>query len=74
MMFLQKSLTTLQLDGNDIGDKGAYHIADGLKTNQTLRKLSLRYNEIGYKGAFRLADVLRNNTVFNIDCQSIDIE
>ncbi|CAF2158171.1 unnamed protein product, partial [Rotaria magnacalcarata] len=60
-------LTTLQLDGNDIGDKPVYPIANGLQNNKTLRKLSLRYNEIGPKGAFRVAAVLRNNTVFNID-------
>ncbi|CAM4854659.1 unnamed protein product [Rotaria socialis] len=57
-----KSLTTLQLDGNDIGDKRVYPIANRLQNNKTLRKLSLRYNEICHKGAFRLAAVLRNNT------------
>ncbi|CAF2132114.1 unnamed protein product, partial [Rotaria magnacalcarata] len=56
------NLTTLQLDGNDIGDKPVYPIANGLQNNKTLRKLSLRYNEIGPKGAFRVAAVLRNNT------------
>ncbi len=36
MIFLQQSLTTLQLDGNDIGDKGACHIADGLQNNNVI--------------------------------------
>ncbi|KAJ1477653.1 hypothetical protein T484DRAFT_1820380 [Baffinella frigidus] len=44
-------LTTLVLDDNMIGDKGATAVADALRFNFSLEILSLNRNRIGSNGA-----------------------
>ncbi|CAF3897195.1 unnamed protein product, partial [Rotaria magnacalcarata] len=56
------TLTTLKLWSNQIGDKGAQHLAGALRNNTTLTALELGENQIGALGAQHLADALRNNT------------
>ncbi|XP_065138173.1 leucine-rich repeat-containing protein 71 [Paramisgurnus dabryanus] len=53
-----KTLLSLNLAFNNIGDAGAIYIAQGLRFNRSLRCLSLSYNHIGDKGAAHLAEVL----------------
>ncbi|KAG7457860.1 hypothetical protein MATL_G00231770 [Megalops atlanticus] len=53
-----KSLLSLNLSFNSIGDAGAEYIAQGLRLNRTLLCLSLGSNHIGDSGAARLAEVL----------------
>ncbi|XP_064204675.1 leucine-rich repeat-containing protein 71 isoform X3 [Anguilla rostrata] len=53
-----KSLQSLNLTFNAIGDCGAQHIAKGLRLNRTLLCLSLGFNHIGDDGASYLAEVL----------------
>ncbi|CAF4242109.1 unnamed protein product, partial [Adineta steineri] len=60
--FLIQTLTALHLPNNEIGQKGAQHLADLLKNNTTLTTLDLYYNQIGDKGAQHVADLLKNNT------------
>ncbi len=79
MYHLIKSLTTLNLYYNQIGDKGAQEFADVLKHNtvkslffssifyiynsQTLTKLNLSSNEINSEGIQYLANALKHNKV-----------
>jgi hypothetical protein len=56
------TLTTLDLDGNDIGAVGAQALATALLTNTTLETLSLDGNDIGDVGAQALATALLTNT------------
>lgn len=51
-------LISLNLSGNKITDKGAEHIALGLRMNRTLMSLSLASNFIEDKGAAKLAEIL----------------
>ncbi|XP_025070139.1 leucine-rich repeat-containing protein 71 isoform X3 [Alligator sinensis] len=53
-----RSLVSLTLSFNHIGDVGADHIAQGLRLNRSLLSLSLAHNRIGDEGAARLAEVL----------------
>lgn len=64
-----KSLTSLRLGGNQIGDKGAEHLANVLKTNTSLTSLYLGNNNIGEIGLGYLASALKINTSLN----SLDI-
>ncbi|XP_005411783.1 PREDICTED: leucine-rich repeat-containing protein 71 isoform X3 [Chinchilla lanigera] len=54
-----RTLVSLNLAFNFIGDKGAGHLADGLRLNRSLLWLSLAHNRIQDKGALKLAEVLR---------------
>ncbi|KAM6217193.1 leucine-rich repeat-containing protein 71 [Rhynchocyon petersi] len=54
-----KTLISLNLGFNHIGDEGAGYIADGLRLNRSLLWLSLAHNRIQDKGALKLAEVLR---------------
>nr|XP_015224299.1 PREDICTED: leucine-rich repeat-containing protein 71 [Lepisosteus oculatus] len=54
-----KSLLSLNLAFNRIGDTGAQHIAQGLRLNRTLLCLSLAHNHIGDPGASGLAQPRR---------------
>nr|KAF6397274.1 leucine rich repeat containing 71 [Rousettus aegyptiacus] len=54
-----RTLVSLNLGFNLIGDEGACHIAQGLRLNRSLLWLSLAHNRIQDKGALRLAEVLR---------------
>ncbi|XP_064138820.1 leucine-rich repeat-containing protein 71 [Loxodonta africana] len=54
-----KTLVSLNLGFNHIGDEGAGYIANGLRLNRSLLWLSLAHNRIQDKGALKLAEVLR---------------
>ncbi|XP_045401406.1 leucine-rich repeat-containing protein 71 isoform X10 [Lemur catta] len=54
-----RTLVSLNLGFNHIGDKGAGYIADGLRLNRSLLWLSLAHNRIQDQGALKLAEVLR---------------
>ncbi|XP_058165906.1 leucine-rich repeat-containing protein 71 isoform X2 [Dasypus novemcinctus] len=54
-----RTLVSLNLGFNHIGDDGAGYIADGLRLNRSLLWLSLAHNRIQDKGALKLAEVLR---------------
>ncbi|XP_027248844.1 leucine-rich repeat-containing protein 71 isoform X11 [Cricetulus griseus] len=54
-----RTLVSLNLAFNHIGDEGAGYIADGLRLNRSLLWLSLAHNRIQDKGALKLAEVLR---------------
>ncbi|XP_075995599.1 leucine-rich repeat-containing protein 71 [Genypterus blacodes] len=53
-----KTLMSLNLAFNRIGDAGAAHIAKGLRLNRALCFLSLSNNHIGNSGASQLATIL----------------
>ena len=68
----------MNIERNNIGDKGAKHLADALITNnvsvmlfhifahrnmQTLTELDLHENHISAEGAQYFMDALKNNTV-----------
>ncbi len=55
-------LTSLDLEGNGIGDAGATALATALQTNTTLTSLNLECNGIGAAGATALATALQTNT------------
>ncbi|KAM5256921.1 leucine-rich repeat-containing protein 71 [Ctenodactylus gundi] len=54
-----RTLVSLNLGFNHIGDEGAGYLADGLRLNRSLLWLSLAHNRIQDKGALKLAEVLR---------------
>ncbi|XP_058395480.1 leucine-rich repeat-containing protein 71 [Diceros bicornis minor] len=54
-----RTLVSLNLGFNHIGDEGAGYIADGLRLNRSLLWLSLAHNRIQDNGALKLAEVLR---------------
>ncbi|XP_008153847.2 leucine-rich repeat-containing protein 71 [Eptesicus fuscus] len=54
-----RTLVSLNLGFNHIGDEGAGYIADGLRLNRSLLWLSLAHNRIQDKGALKLAEVLQ---------------
>ena len=56
------TLTTLNLDKNEIGDEGACALSDSLKSNSTLTTLELSENSIGPQGASLLSDYLKSNS------------
>ncbi|CAF1654887.1 unnamed protein product, partial [Adineta ricciae] len=58
----KKTLTTLDLSWNQIGDAGAQYVSDALRHNTTLTTLNLWHNQIGEKGAQYVSDALRHNT------------
>ena len=64
LLFLatQASLTSLNLERNNIDDAGARELADALKVNSSLTSLNLGRNEIGDAGARELADALKVNS------------
>ena len=51
-------LETLFLQGNAIGVKGAFVLAQGLCMNQSLKVLDLSRNELGHKGIGLVAEAL----------------
>jgi hypothetical protein len=62
------SVTTINLDYNNIGAEGALALANVLKVNTFVTNISLKSNGIGIKGALALADSLKLNTsVTNIN-------
>ncbi|XP_070252490.1 leucine-rich repeat-containing protein 71 isoform X3 [Myotis yumanensis] len=54
-----RTLVSLNLGFNHIGDEGAGYIADGLRLNRSLLWLSLAHNRIEDKGGLKLAEVLQ---------------
>eukprot|EP00588_Corethron_pennatum_P013780 CAMPEP_0194274722 /NCGR_PEP_ID=MMETSP0169-20130528/7733_1 /TAXON_ID=218684 /ORGANISM="Corethron pennatum, Strain L29A3" /LENGTH=259 /DNA_ID=CAMNT_0039017993 /DNA_START=82 /DNA_END=861 /DNA_ORIENTATION=+ len=56
------TITTLNLNKNEIGDEGAAAIVKGLRGNTTLTCLVLMANEIGDKGAAAIGEALHHNT------------
>ncbi|CAM4917755.1 unnamed protein product [Rotaria socialis] len=61
-MFLQ-TLAALDLEGNQIEDRGLKYLADLLRTNKTLITMSLQKNRIGVIDAEHLREALQMNTV-----------
>ncbi|CAF1517281.1 unnamed protein product, partial [Adineta steineri] len=61
-----KTLTTLNLSSNHIGDVGAERLADALRQNTTLITLGIERNRIEDAGAQHLAHGLQYNTVIRI--------
>eukprot|EP00466_Bigelowiella_natans_P013836 jgi/Bigna1/77728/fgenesh1_pg.50_\ len=57
-----KVLSSINLNGNLIGDEGALAISNGLEENQVLLVLNLVQNKIGDDGGVALAKALRKNT------------
>ncbi len=67
-------LTSVLLDCNDIGPKGATALATMLQSNRTLTRLHLSSNAISDSGAASIASALRANstlTCLNLDSNSI---
>ncbi|KAF9956626.1 hypothetical protein BGZ72_002637 [Mortierella alpina] len=56
------SLTTLDLQGNAIGNDGAKALAAALEINSTMTTLNLTDNDIGPLGANALAEALKTNS------------
>ncbi|CAF2028261.1 unnamed protein product, partial [Rotaria magnacalcarata] len=61
LLQVNKVVTTLYLNSNQIGDVGAQFLADALKANTTLTVLYLYENQIGDTGAQYLGDALKTN-------------
>lgn len=66
------TLKELRLDNNDIGDLGAWMLADSLAENEhrssAIEKIVLGWNDIGLEGAVSLANALKeNNKLRHID-------
>ncbi|KAH3780077.1 hypothetical protein DPMN_157887 [Dreissena polymorpha] len=53
-----KTLLSLNLSNNKIGDEGVKEIAQGLRLNRTLLSLSLASNHVGDQGVIKLSEVL----------------
>ena len=69
-----KSLTTLNLNHNKIGDCGAAALGECLKYNKSLTTLNLGFNEIGDEGAAALGECLKYNkslTTLDLNCTKI---
>ncbi|CAF3482579.1 unnamed protein product [Adineta steineri] len=67
-MYLDQTLTTLDLGWNQIGAKGAQDLANALRINKTLTTLDLGWNRIGDQGAQNLANALQiNKTLTTLD-------
>ena len=62
MLEVNKSLTTLNLSGNQgVADVGVHYVAEGLKCNNTLKTLHLQRCDISAVGAEKLSDALLVN-------------
>ncbi|CAF3941382.1 unnamed protein product [Adineta steineri] len=60
-MYLDQTLTTLNLEHNEIGAKGAQDLANALQINKTLTTLNIYNSQIGAEGATHLANALEIN-------------
>jgi Leucine Rich repeat len=75
---LQKNpatVTTLKLASNPIGDDGAIHLTEALKTNNKLTSIDLSDNNIGNIGAKHFCDMLKtnaNDTLTSIQFRGMD--
>ncbi|CAM2705334.1 unnamed protein product, partial [Rotaria socialis] len=61
LLQVNKVVTTLYLQANQIGDVGAQFLADALRVNTTLTELRLYTNKIGDSGAQYLGEALKTN-------------
>lgn len=61
MLRVNGSLTSLDIDHNNVGEKGATAIAGALRFNASLTYLNLHQNAVGPRGALKIADALRIN-------------
>ncbi len=61
-----KTLVSLHLDGNKLGDTGAAVVAEALKKNATLTYLNMSDASIGDAGALALADALKQNSALKM--------
>jgi len=74
VLYENKTLVELNLDCNNIGDKGAYLLGKTLEHNNTLEILNLRSNNIGPIGACALAKALCiNRTLWELNLGRNDI-
>merc|ERR1712118_130916 len=55
------TVTSLDLGGNTIGDKGAESIVAALEQNRTVTAVDLNHNNIGAQGAMGIAATLEKN-------------
>ena len=60
LMRLNRTLTSLDMTGCNVGDEGAAEFAEALKVNSTLTSLSLGANNIGKEGGNALLEALRS--------------
>jgi len=64
---VNKTLTEIDLRGNDIKKEGAKALAEALKVNSTVTNINLEKNQIGTEGAKAFAEALKvNKTLVNI--------
>eukprot|EP00811_Abedinium_folium_P011477 NODE_20627_length_789_cov_6.936556.p2 GENE.NODE_20627_length_789_cov_6.936556~~NODE_20627_length_789_cov_6.936556.p2 ORF type:complete len:138 (-),score=24.77 NODE_20627_length_789_cov_6.936556:13-426(-) len=68
MLDHNRTLTSLFLSRNEIGDAGAQALAKALRSNNHLEYLSLSGNEIGDAGAQALAAMLHQNRTLKDLC------
>jgi len=61
----QKTLTTLLMNGNYIGNKGVERISEALKVNTTLTELGLSSNKITEEGGIYIKEAVRLNKTLN---------
>ncbi|XP_021747789.1 NLR family CARD domain-containing protein 3-like isoform X2 [Chenopodium quinoa] len=54
-------LIQLDISNNDIGSRGAFHIAEYVKISKSLLWLNVYMNDIGDEGAEKIADALKQN-------------
>ncbi|XP_062848750.1 NLR family CARD domain-containing protein 3 [Trichomycterus rosablanca] len=76
-LMVNRTLTVLDLHGNNIGIKGAKKLADALKMNQVIVSVNLQGNNIQDEGARALAEVLQSNrklTTLNVQKNNIGPE
>jgi Ran GTPase-activating protein (RanGAP) involved in mRNA processing and transport len=57
-----RTLTTLDINGNHIGSEGAKALATALSGNETLTTIDIIFNNIGDEGAQAIAEALKTNT------------
>ncbi|CAF1029117.1 unnamed protein product [Rotaria sordida] len=70
-----QTLTTLNIEGNEIDDVGAQHLANALLKNTTLNTLDVNTNQIDSEGAQYLANALeQNTTLITLNLSGNDID
>jgi Ran GTPase-activating protein (RanGAP) involved in mRNA processing and transport len=74
-LIIDKRCTELSLNSNNITQRGASILADGLRKNNTLISLKLNGNQMSDKGVFAIAKALEtaNKTLETLDLGSNDI-
>ncbi|KAK8918262.1 hypothetical protein KSP39_PZI021097 [Platanthera zijinensis] len=61
-------ITLLDLENNEIGPKGAFHVAEYIKRTKSLLWLNLYMNDIGDEGTESIAGALKqNHSISTID-------